>query len=135
MRNRIISAALGPAVLCSCTSLPSDPTVPAYIDTAEVILAQPLYKPVQVTRPVNECWTEHVRRAEPVRNAFAGPVAGGVIGGLIGHSLSRGQGKTPETVAGALVGPVRQVDVLLHVRLLRLRPVGVFHGTGTVWIL
>jgi uncharacterized protein YcfJ len=104
MRSTIIATPIGLAVLASCGTLPSTPVVPGYVDTAEVIQAEPLYKPVQVARPVNECWTETVTRANPGHNAYAGPVAGGIIGGLVGNHLARGRGNTPMTVAGTLVG-------------------------------
>jgi len=91
-------------VLTSCGTVPSGPAVPGYVDTAEVIQAEPLYKPVQVARPVNECWIERVAHANPGHNAYAGPVAGGIIGGVIGSRLARGRATTPMTVAGALVG-------------------------------
>jgi hypothetical protein len=47
-------------LLTACSTVPTSPAVPVYVDTAEVIQAEPLYQPVQVARPVNECWTERV---------------------------------------------------------------------------
>jgi uncharacterized protein YcfJ len=71
---------------------------------AEVIQADPLYRPVRVARPVTECWTERVAHAAPRPQGYAGPVAGGIIGGVIGSRLGRGRGNAPLAVAGALVG-------------------------------
>ncbi len=104
MRCLIIAIPIGMTVLTACSTVPSGPAVPGYVDTAEVIQAEPLYRPVQVARPVNECWIERGAHINPRHGAYAGPVAGGIIGGVIGSHLARGRGRTPLTVAGTLVG-------------------------------
>ena len=104
MRRLIAAIPIGMTLLTSCSTVPSSPVVPVYVDTAEVIQAEPLYRPVQVARPVSECWTERVAHASPRHNTYAGPLAGGIIGGVLGSRLGRGRGNTPLAVAGALVG-------------------------------
>jgi len=91
-------------VLASCSTMPPDPAVPGYVDTAEVIQAEPLYQAVRVVRPVNECWTERVAQGKPGKGGYAGPVVGGILGGVLGNQLIRGRGRTPMTVAGTLIG-------------------------------
>ena len=104
MRRLIAAMPMGMTLLSACSTVPPGPPVPGYVDTAEVIQAEPLYEPVQIARPVNECWMERVTYSNPGHNAYAGPVAGGIIGGVLGSQLAGGRGKTPLTVAGALVG-------------------------------
>jgi uncharacterized protein YcfJ len=104
MRYIIAAVPIGMAVLTSCSTVPPGPAVAGYVDTAEVIQAEPQYKLVQVARPVNECWIERVTHANHGHATYAGPVAGGVIGGVLGNSLARGRGRTVLTVAGALLG-------------------------------
>ncbi|MGI9321399.1 MAG: glycine zipper 2TM domain-containing protein [Thiogranum sp.] len=104
MRRIIAAIPIGVTVLTSCGTVPSGPAVPGYVDTAEVIQAEPLYKPVQVAHPVNECWIERVTYGNPGHNAYAGPVAGGIIGGVLGNQLASGRGRTAMTVAGTLLG-------------------------------
>jgi uncharacterized protein YcfJ len=104
MRLIVAAIPLGITVLTSCSTVPSGRAVPDYVDTAEVLQAEPLYKPVQVARPVSECWTERVSHANHGRGAYTGPVVGGIIGGVVGSRLASGRATTPMTVAGALVG-------------------------------
>jgi uncharacterized protein YcfJ len=104
MRISTLGALTGVTLLSACSTVPSGPALPGYIDTAEVIKADPLYKRVEVARPVNECWTEQVPATYRARGSHAGPLVGGIVGGLVGSRLTHGRGKTPLTVAGALVG-------------------------------
>jgi uncharacterized protein YcfJ len=104
MRRTLIAVPIGMTVLASCSTVPSGPAVPGYVDTAEVIQAEPLYQAVQVARPVNECWTETVAQGNPTEGVYAGLVVGGILGGVLGNQLVRGRGRTPMTVAGTLIG-------------------------------
>jgi len=104
MRAIIAAIPIGMTVLTSCGTVPSGPAVPGYVDSAEVVQAQPLYRAVQVAVPARECWTERVVQGGHAQGAYAGPLVGGVIGGVVGHSLARGSVRTPMMVAGALVG-------------------------------
>jgi uncharacterized protein YcfJ len=104
MRCIIAAIPLGMTVLTSCSTVPSAPAVPGYVDTAEVIQAEPQYDLVQVAHPVYECRVERVTHANQGYGAYAGPVAGGIIGGVLGNRLARGRGRTAMTVAGTLLG-------------------------------
>jgi uncharacterized protein YcfJ len=104
MRRIIAAIPIGMTVLTSCSTVPPGRAVPGYVDTAEVIQAEPLYKLMQVARPVNECWIERVTHANQAHGAYAGPVAGGIIGGVLGNYLASGRGRTAMTVAGTLLG-------------------------------
>ena len=95
MRRTQLAMAIGMSVLTSCSTIPSDPAVPGYVDTAEVIQVEPLYQAVQVARPVNECWTERVAQRNPGQGGYAGPVVGGILGGVLGNQLIRGRGRPP----------------------------------------
>ena len=95
MRRTQLAMAIGMSVLTSCSTIPSDPAVPGYVDTAEVIQVEPLYQAVQIARPVNECWTERVARRNPGQGVYAGPVVGGILGGVLGNQLIRGRGRPP----------------------------------------
>jgi uncharacterized protein YcfJ len=101
----IAAIPIGVSVLSGCTTVPSSPAAPGYVDTAEVVQAEPLYQTVQVARPVSECWTEErLTHDHHDHGGYLGPVAGGIIGGVIGNELGRGRGKAPLAVAGALIG-------------------------------
>ena len=104
MRRTLFAVAIGMAVLTSCSTMPTGPAVPDYVDTAEVIQVEPLYQAVRVARPVNECWTERVAQGNSRQGGYAGPVVGGILGGVLGNQLIRGRGRTPMTVAGTLIG-------------------------------
>ena len=104
MRGTIVAIPIGITLLTACSSVPSGPAVPGYVDTAEVIQAEPLYQVVQVARPVNECWMETVPQGRSPQGAYAAPVVGGIIGGVVGNRLVRGRGRAPATVAGTLLG-------------------------------
>ena len=126
MRLLVSAIPIALTVLCSCSTAPSRPAVRGYVETAEVIKVEPLYTPVQIAQPVNECWLEkEVWQARPSQGAYLGPVGGGIIGGAIGSRLASGRNKTPMTVAGALVGASlgrrlsstsRQPPTVSHVR-------------------
>jgi uncharacterized protein YcfJ len=104
MRGMLCAVAIGMTVLASCSTIPPDPAVPGYVDTAEVVQVEPLYQAVQVARPVNQCWTERVAQGNPGQGGYAGTVVGGILGGVLGNRLTRGRGRTPATVAGTLIG-------------------------------
>ena len=103
MMKRLLAVIPGLAV-AACSTAPSRDAGLVYGDMAEVTRVEPLYQPVQVARPVNECWTDpaaHVTRPRPSAGAT---LAGGLIGGVIGSNLGRRRGRVPYTVAGALAG-------------------------------
>jgi uncharacterized protein YcfJ len=93
------------ALLAACSSAPSRPPAdPGYTDTAQVTRVEPLYRQIEVARPVKQCWTERVAHTHPSRPDVGATLAGGVIGGVIGSKLGRGRGNVPLAVAGALTG-------------------------------
>ena len=104
MKLTILAVPIGISVLASCSAVPPAPAVSGYVDTAEVLKAEPLYHVAQVARPVNECWTEMVIQNKPHRGVYAGPLVGGIIGGVLGNRLASGRGSTSMTVAGTLLG-------------------------------
>ncbi len=105
MKRLITVIPIAMTVLTACATVPSGRPPQGYVDTAEVVRTEPLYKQVQVARPVNECWVEErVAHGRHSHGAYAGPVAGGIIGGVVGNRLARGRGRTPLTVAGTLLG-------------------------------
>jgi len=104
MKSTMLAVPIGISMLASCSTAPHAPAVSGYLDTAEVLQAEPLYQQVQVARPVNECWTETVVQNNPRRSVYAGPLVGGFIGGVLGNRLASGRGSTSMTVAGSLLG-------------------------------
>ena len=72
---------------------------------ARVTHVQPIFREVEVSRPVRECWQEPVyhTRNQPQRSA-GGMLVGGLIGGFIGQQFGRGNTRKLATVAATLVG-------------------------------
>jgi len=104
MKRTITAVPIAMTLLSSCATAPYSSPAPGYIDTAEVVQAEPLYSAVQVAVPVRECWIERVAHPGTQRGAYAAPVVGGIIGGVVGNHLASGGGRTPMTVAGTLLG-------------------------------
>ena len=93
-------------LLTACSTPPSRPPAePVYTDMAEVTRVEPLYQQVEVTRPMQQCWTDRVAHTHrPARANVGATLAGGMIGGVLGSKLGRGRGNAPLAVAGALTG-------------------------------
>lgn len=85
-------------------------------DFARVTRVEPLYRQVQVSTPVQNCWNEpvtvrhqhashghHGHRGRRGRS-YTGPIVGGIVGGLVGNQFGKGDGRTLLTVAGAVLG-------------------------------
>ncbi len=74
-------------------------------DYARVIDVQPVYREVEVSRPVRECWEEPVYQTRSSGHKSAGGMlAGGLIGGIIGHQIGKGRGNKVATAVGTLIG-------------------------------
>ncbi len=76
-----------------------------YFDYARVISARPIYREVEISRPVRECWEEpvyHTRHGYP--KSAGGMLAGGLIGGIVGHQIGKGNGRKLATAMGTLIG-------------------------------
>lgn len=74
-------------------------------DYARVIDARPIYRQVEVSRPVRECWEEpvyHTRHGG--HKSASGMLAGGLLGGIIGHQIGDGRGQKVATAVGTLIG-------------------------------
>ncbi len=86
----------------------------SYRDVAKVVSVQPLFRTVQVSSPVEQCWDEPVTVQERYAHhghghhrrgrSYTGPIVGGVVGGLIGNQFGGGDGRALLTVAGAVLG-------------------------------
>lgn len=72
---------------------------------AKVVSVKPLYREVQVSRPVRECWDEPVYHTERRRHRSAGGMlAGGLLGGIVGHQFGKGRNRNVATAVGTIVG-------------------------------
>jgi len=72
---------------------------------ARVTNVQPIYREVQVSRPIRECWEEPVYHTRHQQYGSAGGMlAGGLLGGIIGHQLGRGRPNKVATAVGTIVG-------------------------------
>lgn len=85
-------------------------------DYARVTHVEPRYRPVRVSVPRQECYSEtrYVRdeRYYGRDNATAGgTILGGLIGAVIGHQIGHGGGRAAGTVAGAVIGGAIGHDV------------------------
>ena len=76
-----------------------------FYDYARVIRVRPIYREVEVSRPIRECWQEPVYHTSHGQHKSAGGMlAGGLIGGIIGHQIGNGRGKKVATAVGTLIG-------------------------------
>jgi uncharacterized protein YcfJ len=74
----------------------------SYIDSAEVISVEKVYKQYRVDEPYQECYIQ-----ETVQNgdgSATNELFGAVLGGAIGNKLGKGDGKDAMTLFGALMG-------------------------------
>jgi len=73
---------------------------------ARVTNVQPIYREVEVSRPVRECWqdTEYYTVDRPVPGSGASTLVGAIVGGVIGHQFGSGRGNDAATVAGSIIG-------------------------------
>ena len=69
-----------------------------------VIDTRPIYREVEVSSPVQECYEVPVYHTERHHKSAGGMLAGGIIGGIIGHQIGGGSGKKFATAVGTLVG-------------------------------
>ncbi|MCP4488203.1 MAG: glycine zipper 2TM domain-containing protein [Gammaproteobacteria bacterium] len=74
-----------------------------HFDFARVIRVEPIYRQVQRSNPVRECWQVPVQHTQPHKSAD-GMVAGGLIGGIVGHQIGKGRGRKLATAVGAIIG-------------------------------
>jgi uncharacterized protein YcfJ len=75
-------------------------------DFAKVVDVRPIYREVEVSNPVRECWDEPVIQVHggTGRKSASGMAVGGILGGIIGHQVGRGNGKKLATAVGTIIG-------------------------------
>ena len=75
-------------------------------DFAKVVDVRPVYREVEVSNPVRECWDEPVIRTHnnTGHKSASGMAVGGILGGVIGHQIGKGNGNKLATAVGTLIG-------------------------------
>ena len=75
-------------------------------DFAKVVDVRPIYREVEVSNPVRECWDEPVIQAHRStgHKSASGMAVGGILGGVIGHQIGKGNGKKLATAVGTIIG-------------------------------
>jgi uncharacterized protein YcfJ len=127
-KSSLITTQVFGMLLAGASLLPSTTWAQGYASTdssfrdfARVTRVEPLYRTVQVSTPVQNCWDEpvtvrqqHVSRGhghgghwgqrERRGRSYTGPIVGGIVGGLVGNQFGKGDGRTLLTVSGAVLG-------------------------------
>ena len=62
-----------------------------------VVNVQPIYRQVEVSTPVQECYEVPVYHTQRRHKSAGGMLAGGLIGGIIGHQFGKGDGRRVAT--------------------------------------
>ncbi len=75
-------------------------------DYARVVDVRPIYREVEVSTPIRECWDEPVIQTHggTGHKSASGMAVGGILGGVIGHQIGKGNGKKLATVVGTILG-------------------------------
>ena len=75
-------------------------------DYARVLSAEPNYRYLTVTTPVNECWDDVEYYTVDRRPAGVGgsTLFGAIVGGVVGHQFGSGRGNDAATAVGSIVG-------------------------------
>lgn len=77
----------------------------AFVDKAEVINVEEVFKTKFYQMPYEECRTEDTPvYSEKSDNSYTDEIFGGIVGGVIGNQLGSGRGNNVMTVAGTLLG-------------------------------
>lgn len=74
---------------------------------AKVLSVKPIYREIEVSTPVKDCWQEpvtHTKRARHGSHSAGATLAGGLIGGIIGHQFGKGRSRKASTAIGTLIG-------------------------------
>jgi len=74
----------------------------SFIDTAEVISVEKVYKQYRVDEPYQDCYIKETIQSGD--GSATNEIIGGIIGGAIGNQLGDGDGKEALTLAGILMG-------------------------------
>lgn len=83
-----------------------NPSINMTYDFARVVDLRPIYREVQVSTPIRECWDEPVIQTHrgTGHKSASGMAVGGILGGVIGHQLGKGRGKKLATAIGTIIG-------------------------------
>ncbi len=105
---------LGGTLLLSAAATPSIALAGAHpamtsgvsLDRAKVVAAEPVYRTVSYSEPVQQCTlVEEPVRAEPRYRSYTGPILGAIIGGAIGNAVGHSKtNKKVGTAVGAVLG-------------------------------
>ena len=102
---------LGSTLLLSAAGIPSTALASnVSIDQAKVVAAEPVYRTVSYSEPVEQCtlvdepvYTETRHRSE--YRSYTGPILGAIIGGAIGNTVGHSKtNKKVGTAVGAVLG-------------------------------
>lgn len=107
MKNGLIAMVIAFGLASSDVVLAGQKYDQFYEATARVVSVEPIYRQVEVSVPVEECWREKVRVTsyrDYSRDSFVAPIAGAILGGVVGNQFGGGSGKDALTLGGALLG-------------------------------
>jgi len=77
----------------------------AFIDRAEVLNIEEVFKTTVYQTPYEECHSEEVPvYSQRSNDSYTDEIFGGILGGVIGNQLGGGRGNKVATVAGTLLG-------------------------------
>jgi uncharacterized protein YcfJ len=76
------------------------------VDRAKVLAAEPVYRTVSYSEPVEQCsLVEEPMRAAPRPRSYTGPILGAIIGGASGNAVGHSKtNKKVGTAVGAVLG-------------------------------
>ncbi len=74
--------------------------------SAKVVDVRPVYREVEVSHPVKECWEEPVihTHGRSGHKSASGMAVGGILGGIVGHQIGKGNGNRLATAIGTIIG-------------------------------
>lgn len=100
----LLSAAGSPSI--AFASAHSNAGASESLDRAEVVAAEPVYRTVSYSEPVEQCTlVEAPVRSEPRYRSYTGPILGAIIGGAIGNAVGHSKtNKKVGTAVGAVLG-------------------------------
>ena len=133
---RIVAPALlGSTLLISAAGSPSTALAGTYagssvsLDRAKVVAAEPIYRTVSYSEPVEQCsLVEAPIAPEPRYRSYTGPILGAIIGGAIGNAVGHSKtNKKVGTAVGAVLGGTIGRDIQ---RRSEQRQVYENHGAG-----
>jgi len=96
----------GSSLLLGSVAAPSTALAGVSVDQARVVAAEPVYRVVSHSVPVEQCTLVETPVApEPRYRSFTGPILGAVIGGAIGNAVGHSKtNKKVGTAVGAVLG-------------------------------